>query len=157
MMSTIVSSPTHNILADYILTLRSLVDRSQWLTPVCAAATGRVLDAGSVREGISSDVCYVGDTRQSFSEKDDDNILHTHHLCRIVSHRNIDMDRQRSLWRRQRAAARDWFAVSGRGGEQTKGSKQRSGPKGNKERRSNAGMDIGDSFDGGWQSGSADM
>ena len=36
--------------------------------------TGRVLDGGSAREDRSSDVCYVGDTRQSFSEKDDDSI-----------------------------------------------------------------------------------
>ena len=36
---------------------------------VGAARTGRVLDAGSAREDRSSDVCCIGDTRQSFSEK----------------------------------------------------------------------------------------
>ena len=29
----------------------------------------------------------IGDTRESFSEKDDDIILHSHHFCRIVSDR----------------------------------------------------------------------
>ena len=53
------------------------------------ARTGRVLDAGSDREDTSSDVCYDGDTRQSLSVKDDDSILHIHHICRIVSHGNI--------------------------------------------------------------------
>ena len=36
---------------------------------VGAARTGRVLDAGSAREDRCSDVCCIGDTRQSFSEK----------------------------------------------------------------------------------------
>ena len=45
-------------------------------TLVGSARAGRVLDAGAEREDRPSDVCYVGDTRQSFSEKDDDNILH---------------------------------------------------------------------------------
>ena len=53
---------------------------------MCAAVVGsvragRVPNAGSDREDRSSDVCYVGDTRQSFSEKDNASILHTHHLC----------------------------------------------------------------------------
>ena len=54
--------------------------------------TGRLLDAGSDREDRFSAVCYVGDTRLSFCEKDDDSILHIHHLCRIVSHRNKEVD-----------------------------------------------------------------
>ena len=56
---------------------------------VVGSACSRVLDAGSDREDRSSDVCYVGDTRESFSEKDDDSIPHTRHLCRIVSHRTM--------------------------------------------------------------------
>ena len=36
---------------------------------VGSARTGRVLDASSAREDRSFDVCYVGDTRKSFSEK----------------------------------------------------------------------------------------
>ena len=36
---------------------------------VVTARTGPVLEAGSDREDRSSDVCYVGDTRWSFSEK----------------------------------------------------------------------------------------
>ena len=51
---------------------------------VGSARTGRVHDAGSAREDRSSDECYVGDTRQSFTEEDDDSILHTHHLCRTT-------------------------------------------------------------------------
>ena len=51
---------------------------------VGSARTGRVHDAFSDREDTSSDVCYVGDTRKSFSEKDDDSIPHTHHLCRTT-------------------------------------------------------------------------
>ena len=38
------------------------------------------------------DVCNVGDTRQSFSVKDDDSILHIHHLVRIASLRNMDIE-----------------------------------------------------------------
>ena len=53
---------------------------------VCTAVVGsarnsRVLDAGSAREDRSSKECYVGDTREYFCAKDDDSILHTHHLC----------------------------------------------------------------------------
>ena len=59
-----------------------------WTAVVGSARTGPALDAGSDREDRSSDVCYVGDTRKSFSQTGDDSILHTHHLCRIVSHRN---------------------------------------------------------------------
>ena len=46
-------------------------------------------EAGSDRADRSSDVSFVGDTRQSFSAKYVDSILHTRHLIRIVSHRNI--------------------------------------------------------------------
>ena len=59
---------------------------------VGSARTGRVLDAGSDREDRSSDVCYVGDTQWSFTEKDYDSILHTRHLCRNVSHRNLNLN-----------------------------------------------------------------
>ena len=55
---------------------------------VGSSRTGRVLEAGSDREDRYSDVRYVGDTRKSFSEKDDDSIPHFHHICRIVSHSN---------------------------------------------------------------------
>ena len=48
-----------------------------------SSRTGRVLDAGSDREDRSSDVCYVDDTQQSLSERDDDSILHIDHLCTI--------------------------------------------------------------------------
>ena len=44
-----------------------------------SARTGRELDAGIGREDRSSDAYNVGDTRKSFSEKDDDSILHTYH------------------------------------------------------------------------------
>ena len=64
---------------------------------VGSARTGRVRGAFSDREDTSSDVCYVGDTRKSFPEKDDDSIPHTQSLPNnttgsglfdIVSHRN---------------------------------------------------------------------
>ena len=55
---------------------------------VVDSACSCVFEAGSDREDKSSYVCYVGDTRQSFSVRDDDSILHTHHLSRIVSHRS---------------------------------------------------------------------
>ena len=56
---------------------------------VCAAVVGsarigRVLDAGSAREDGSSDIRYTGDTRQPFSEKDVDSILHTRDVCRTT-------------------------------------------------------------------------
>ena len=51
---------------------------------VGSARTGRTLDAGSAREDRSSDVYCVGDTRQSFFEKDDDSIQHTHHICQTT-------------------------------------------------------------------------
>ena len=57
---------------------------------VGSARTCRVFDTGSAREDSSSDVCYVDNTRQSFSVKCDDSILHTH-LVQIVSHRNIEL------------------------------------------------------------------
>ena len=41
----------------------------------------------SDREDRSSDVCHSGDARWSFSEKDNDSMLHTHHLSRTESHR----------------------------------------------------------------------
>ena len=55
-----------------------LLSRLPWFSPVvdgvrtavaASARTGRVLAAGSAREDRFSDVCYVGDTRSSFSEK----------------------------------------------------------------------------------------
>ena len=41
---------------------------------VGSARSGRLRDAGSDREGTSSDMCCVGDTQKSFSENDDDSI-----------------------------------------------------------------------------------
>ena len=62
---------------------------------VVGSACSCVLAAGPDREDRSSDVCYVGDTRQSFSEK----MMTTSctHLCRIVSHRNLENIRHRPL------------------------------------------------------------
>ena len=57
---------------------------------VGSARAGLKLDAGSDREDRSSDVRHVGDARWSFSATYDDSILHTHHLCRLVSHCNIE-------------------------------------------------------------------
>ena len=72
---------------------------------MCAAVVGSactcVFEAGSDREERSSDVCYVGDTRWSFSVKCDDSILHTHHLVRIVSHRNFFLKKKlTTTWER---------------------------------------------------------
>ena len=64
------------------------VKKLQWSGSACSG----VLEAGSDREETPSDVCFVGDTRQSLSAKDDDSILHMHHLFRIVSHRNMNVD-----------------------------------------------------------------
>ena len=50
------------------------------------SACSYVFEAGSDRAD-RSDVCNVGDTRKSFSEKYDDIMLHTHHLVKIVTHR----------------------------------------------------------------------
>ena len=49
-------------------------------TAVVGSARTRGLEAGSDREDRSSDVCYDGDIRSSFSEKDDDIILHSSSL-----------------------------------------------------------------------------
>ena len=78
---------------------------------VDSACSGHVLDAGSAREDRSSDVCFVRDTRWSFSEKDYDSILHTHHLCRttrealwlldIVSHRNNFSKKKKTIVKTQ--------------------------------------------------------
>ena len=71
-----------------LLTLRSLVDQSQWWTQCVlqwlaqSALVAYLTQALIARTDIPT--CHV-----SFSEKDDDSILRTHHhLCRIVSHRN---------------------------------------------------------------------
>ena len=54
-----------------LLTLRSIVGQNQWWTQ-CTAVVG------------SARIGRVLDTRQSFSDKDDDIILHTHFLCRTT-------------------------------------------------------------------------
>ena len=56
-------------------------------TAVVGSACSCVLEA-SDHEDRSSDVCYVSETRQSFSAKKL-TALHTHHSFSIVSHRNI--------------------------------------------------------------------
>ena len=57
-------------------------------TAVVGSACPCVVEADSDCEDRSSDVGYVGDTRWSFSVKNDDVILHSHHLSQIVPHRN---------------------------------------------------------------------
>ena len=61
------------MLVSKLLTSRLLVDLNQWLMEyvlqwVGSDRTCRVLDAGSGREDESSEVCCVGERRQSFSE-----------------------------------------------------------------------------------------
>ena len=65
-----------------------IVNQNQ--SAVVGSACPCVFEAGCDREDRSSDVCYVGDTRWSFSAKKRMmTALHTHHSFRIVSHRNM--------------------------------------------------------------------
>ena len=69
------------------------------------------------REDRSSDVSCAGDTRQSFSGQDDE-ILHTHHLCRIMTHRKITFQ--------QIHTGKNWrvFCFQCGNADQTRGSQQ---------------------------------
>ena len=62
---------------------------------VVGSACSCVLEAGSDRENRSSDVCFVGDTRQSLSAFNMMTALHTHRF-RIVSHRDNALTTSRS-------------------------------------------------------------
>ena len=66
----VIQSTRQRILLWELQVLRSLVNQ---INARCSAVVGSALscvfDAGSDRADRSSDVCYVGDTRQSFSAK----------------------------------------------------------------------------------------
>ena len=54
-------------------------------TAVVGSGASCVFEAGSARKDGSSDVCYVGDTRQPLSVKNDDIILHSSSLPNRVT------------------------------------------------------------------------
>ena len=66
-----------------LLTLRQF--QNQFYTAVVGSGASCVFEAGSARKDGSSDVCYVGDTRQPLSVKNDDIILHSSSLPNRVT------------------------------------------------------------------------